>query len=304
MFLNVRRMEPGLMCPDVWNTSLELRNKFPECVLEFLDTVLWIFLEACVPLNVLLVQLFDHLAPLTVHGTPTLPALVTQERHRTVVTPALDLMELLETELQRLEVELEVAVVETTERVEEVEAMEGEVGAMEVEVEAMEVEVEAMVEDIMEEEVGVVEQEREMETEGIQVEARITDVMVVALVETATNNLDPTQTKAKEATEEVVEEEESVLEMYWRLVLMFVLDFQLVFSQLVWADVPNDALAENKAKKMFATIQNCTIFYFDMERVVSNVDWLREIILCSHCLSSLHLNMVNPNFGCVDVFNQ
>jgi len=261
MFLNVRRMEPGLMCPDVWNTSLELRNKFPECVLEFLDTVLWIFLEACVPLNVLLVQLFDHLAPLTVHGTPTLPALVTQERHRTVVTPALDLMEHLETELQRLEVELEVlevAVAETTERVEgeaksvveEVETMEGEVEAMQGEVGAMEVEVEAMVEDIMQEEVGIVEQEREMETEGIQVEARITDVMVVALVETATNNQDPTQTKAKEGTEEVVEEEEeSVLEMYWRLALMFVLDFQLVFSQLVWADVPNDALAENKAKK-------------------------------------------------------
>merc|ERR1711884_948336 len=113
----------------------------------------------------------------------------------------------------------------------------------------MEVEVEAMVEDIMEEEVGVVEQEREMETEGIQVEARTTDVMVVVLLGTATNNLDPTQTKAKEVTEEVMEEEESVLEMYWRLALMFVLDFQLVFSQLVWADVPNDALAENKAKK-------------------------------------------------------
>jgi len=292
-----------------------LKNKFQEFVLEFPDIVPWIFLEACVPLNVLLVPLFDHLAPLTVPGTPTPHASVTQERHRMVVTLVQDPMELLETELLKLVVVLEVAVVATTGKMEEeaksvvevVEAMEVEVETMEVEVETTEVEVETTVEDIMEDQVGAMVVEIEMETEEIQVEIRVTDVMA-AQVETATNNLAPTLTKVKQETEmeeeAVEEEEESVLEMFWRLVLMFVLDFQLVFSQLVWADVPNDVLAENKAKKMFATIQNCTIFYFDMERVVSNVDWLREIILCSHCLSSLHLNMVNPNFGCVDVFNQ
>ena len=75
---------------------------------------------------------------------------------------------------------------------------------------------------------------------------------MAAQVETATNNLAPTLTKVKQETEmeeEAVEEEGSVLEMFWRLVLMFVLDFQLVFSQPVWVDVPNDALAENKLGK-------------------------------------------------------
>jgi len=244
-----------------------LKNKFLEFVLEFPDIVPWIFLEACVPSNVLLVPLFDHLAPLTVPGTPTPHASVTQERHRMVVTLVQDPMELLETELLKLVVVLEVAVVATTGKMEEeaksvvevVEAMEVEVETMEVEVETTEVEVETM-----EDQVGAMVVEIEMETEEIQVEIRVTDVMA-AQVETATNNLAPTLTKVKQETEmevEAVEEEEeegSVLEMFWRLVLMFVLDFQLVFSQLVWVDVPNDALAKNKLeKKIFATIQNCT----------------------------------------------
>merc|ERR1712200_71388 len=114
-----------------------------------------------------------------------------------------------------------------------------------------EVEVEPM-EDIMEDQVGAMVVEIEMETEEIQVEIRATDV-TVAQVETATNNLAPTLTKVKQETEmeeeAVEEEEESVLEMFWRLVLMFVLDFQLVFSLLVWVDVPNDSLAENKLGK-------------------------------------------------------
>merc|ERR1711970_836510 len=241
-------MEPGLMCQDVWNTSLELKNKFLEFVLEFPDIVPWIFLEACVPSNVLLVPLFDHLAPLTVPGTPTPHASVTQERHRMVATLVQDPMELLETELLKLVVVLEVAVVATTGKMEEeAKSVVEVVEAMEVEVETMEVEVETM----------------EAEIEAMQVEIRATDVMA-AQVETATNNLAPTLTKVKQETEmevEAVEEEEegSVLEMFWRLVLMFVLDFQLVFSQLVWVDVPNDALAKNKLeKKIFATIQNCT----------------------------------------------
>jgi len=237
-----------------------LKNKFQEFVLEFPDIVPWIFLEACVPLNVLLVPLFDHLAPLTVPGTPTPHASVTQERHRMVVTLVQDPMELLETELLKLVVVLEVAVVATTGKMEEeaksvvevVEAMEVEVETMEVEVETTEVEVETTVEDIMEDQVGAMVVEIEMETEEIQVEIRVTDVMA-AQVETATNNLAPTLTKVKQETEmeeeAVEEEEESVLEMFWRLVLMFVLDFQLVFSQPVWVDVPNDALAENKLEK-------------------------------------------------------
>jgi len=243
-----------------------LKNKFLEFVLEFPDIVPWIFLEACVPSNVLLVPLFDHLAPLTVPGTPTPHASVTQERHRMDVTLVQDPMELLETELLKLVVVLEVAVVATTGKMEEeaksvvevVEAMEVEVETMEVEVETTEVEVETM-----EDQVGAMVVETEMEIEEIQVEIRVTDVMA-AQVETATNNLAPTLTKVKQETEmevEAVEEEEegSVLEMFWRLVLMFVLDFQLVFSQLVWVDVPNDALAKNKLeKKIFATIQNCT----------------------------------------------
>jgi len=243
-----------------------LKNKFLEFVLEFPDIVPWIFLEACVPSNVLLVPLFDHLAPLTVPGTPTPHASVTQERHRMVVTLVQDPMELLETELLKLVVVLEVAVVATTGKMEEeaksvvevVEVMEVEVETMEVEVETTEVEVETM-----EDQVGAMVVEIEMEIEEIQVEIRVTDVME-AQVETATNNLAPTLTKVKQETEmeeEAVEEEEeeSVLEMFWRLVLMFVLDFQLVFSQLVWVDVPNDALAKNRLeKKIFATIQNCT----------------------------------------------
>merc|ERR1711970_356339 len=143
-------MEPGLMCQDVWNTSLELKNKFLEFVLEFPDIVPWIFLEACVPLSVLLVPLFDHLAPLTVPGTPTPHASVTQERHRMVATLVQDPMELLETELLKLVVVLEVAAVATT-------------GKMEVEVESAEVVVETM-----EDQVGAMVVETEMEIEEIQ----------------------------------------------------------------------------------------------------------------------------------------
>merc|ERR1719228_734644 len=150
------------MCQDVWNTSLELKNKFQEFVLEFPDIVPWIFLEACVPSNVLLVPLFDHLAPLTVPGTPTPHASVTQERHRMVVTLVQDQMELLETELLKLEVVLEVAVVATTGKMEEEAKSVVEV------VGAMEGEVETMVEDIMEDQVGAMVVEIEMETEETQ----------------------------------------------------------------------------------------------------------------------------------------
>merc|ERR1711970_1280502 len=157
-------MEPGLMCQDVWNTSLELKNKFLEFVLEFLDIVPWIFLEACVPLSVLLVPLFDHLAPLTVPGTPTPHALVTQERHRMVVTLVQDPMELLETELLKLVVVLEVAAVATTGKMEvEAKSVVEVVGAMEVEVKTMEVEVETT-------EVVVETMEVEVETTEVVVE--------------------------------------------------------------------------------------------------------------------------------------
>ena len=64
------------------------------------------------------VPLFDHLAPLTVPGTPTPHASVTQERHRMVVTLVQDQMELLETELLKLVVVLEVAMVATTGKME------------------------------------------------------------------------------------------------------------------------------------------------------------------------------------------
>merc|ERR1712200_367894 len=169
-----------------------------------------------------------------------------------------------------------------------------------------EVEVEPM-EDIMEDQVGAMVVEIEMETEEIQVEIRATDV-TVAQVETATNNLAPTLTKVKQETEmeeeAVEEEEESVLEMFWRLVLMFVLDFQLVFSQPVWVDVPNDALAKNELeKKIFATIQNCT-FPFRYEKVVSNVDLLRKILFVQSLSFITSLNMMNPNQECVYIVNQ